>query len=90
MTPTFVSTTGGEKWRPAAAPGGAFKPHTVEADGFTVRYFEAGSGDPIVRIHGAGGPLFSYALDDLATTNRIVELELPGFGQSPLNEAHHR
>jgi pimeloyl-ACP methyl ester carboxylesterase len=55
-----------------------------------VRYFEAGSGDPIVRIHGAGGPLFSYALDDLATTNRIVELELPGFGQSPLNEAHHR
>lgn len=67
-------------------PGRVFTPGSVEADGFTVRYFEAGTGDPVVRVHGAGGPLFSYALDDLARTNRVIELELPGFGSSPIND----
>lgn len=69
-----------------APPGGTFTPASAEADGFTGRYFEAGAGQPVVRVHGAGGPLFSYDLDDLAHANRVIELELPGFGDSPVNE----
>ena len=30
---------------------------SVEADGFTIRYYEEGEGDPVVVLHGAGGPV---------------------------------
>ena len=66
-------------------PGGSFTPGQIEADGFIVRYLEAGQGEPVVRVHGAGGPRLSYALEDLASTYRVIELELPGFGASPIN-----
>jgi len=34
----------------------------VDADGFHVRYLEAGSGPPLVYLHGAGGLRISHAL----------------------------
>jgi pimeloyl-ACP methyl ester carboxylesterase len=67
----------------AEAPGAAFTPGSVTADGFTVRYFEAGAGSPIVVLHGAGGPRFTVALDLLARDHRIVLIELPGWGEEP-------
>lgn len=66
--------------------GNTFTSGSVHADGFVVRYLEAGTGDPVVRIHGAGGPLISDALADLSSTHRVIELELPGFGSSPVND----
>lgn len=70
-----------------AAVGSAFVRHAVEADGFTIGYFEAGDGEPLVVLHGAGGPRFSRALDILASQRRVILVEMPGFGDQP-NDRH--
>lgn len=67
------------------APGTDFTAGTVEADGFTIRYWAAGAGEPVIWLHGAGGPQFSFALDLLARDFRVVIVELPGFGESEIN-----
>lgn len=69
------------------APGAGFTSRTVETDGFTIRYEEAGTGDPLVVLHGAGGPQPSLALDLLARQCRVVAIEMPGFGDQP-NDVH--
>jgi pimeloyl-ACP methyl ester carboxylesterase len=56
---------------------------SVEADGFTVRYFEEGDGDAVVVLHGAGGPVPSVALDLLSAQNQILLFEIPGWGDAP-------
>ena len=66
--------------------GGGFKEKTVKADGFTIRYAEAGKGNVLVSIHGAGGMRISPAHELLAKTYRVVVFEVPGFGKSPANE----
>ncbi|MEV5843512.1 alpha/beta hydrolase [Streptomyces sp. NPDC051985] len=68
-------------------PGSAFSPHQVEADGFTIRYFQAGDGDPLLVLHGAGGPQFSLALDLLSDRFRVFLIEMPGFGDQA-NDRH--
>ena len=35
--------------------GWRFREGFVEADGFRIRYMEAGEGTPLVHLHGAGG-----------------------------------
>jgi pimeloyl-ACP methyl ester carboxylesterase len=70
-----------------AAVGAAFIQRAVDADGFTIRYFEAGDGEPLVVLHGAGGPRFSLALDILASTRRVILVEMPGFGDQA-NDRH--
>jgi pimeloyl-ACP methyl ester carboxylesterase len=65
------------------APGAGFAEHSVTADGFTIRYFEAGAGEPLVVLHGAGGPHFSVALDLLAARRRVILIEMPGWGDEP-------
>lgn len=67
----------------AEAPGAAFTEGAVTADGFTVRYFESGTGEPLVVLHGAGGPRFTVALDLLARRHRVVVIEMPGWGVEP-------
>jgi pimeloyl-ACP methyl ester carboxylesterase len=66
-----------------AAPGGAFREHFVEADGFMIRYLEAGTGEPVVYLHGGGGLHLSPAHDLLAERFHTIAFELPGFGRSP-------
>jgi pimeloyl-ACP methyl ester carboxylesterase len=66
-------------------PGGAFSEASVSADGFTIRYREAGTGAPLVCLHGAGGLRLSGAHDILAQTRRVIAFEIPGFGASPEN-----
>jgi pimeloyl-ACP methyl ester carboxylesterase len=73
MTSTAVSS----------APGAAFAEHSVTADGFTIRYWQAGAGEPLVVLHGAGGPRFTVALDLLAADRRVILVELPGWGAEP-------
>jgi pimeloyl-ACP methyl ester carboxylesterase len=59
----------------------------VDADGFRVRYLEAGpaAGEPLIVLHGAGGPRVTRAQELLAAGRRVIVLELPGFGQSEPN-----
>src|SRR5439155_1694258 len=56
-----------------------------EADGFRIRYLEAGDGAPLVHLHGAGGPRLTPAHNLLSRHFRVVLFEMPGFGQSPEN-----
>jgi pimeloyl-ACP methyl ester carboxylesterase len=58
----------------------------VEADGFRVRYAEAGQGEPLVCFHGAGGMRLSRSHELLAERHRVIVFEVPGFGTSPVNE----
>lgn len=58
----------------------------VEADGFRIRYQEAGQGEPLVSLHGAGGLRLSRSHALLAAQYRVIVFEVPGFGHSPANE----
>ena len=62
-----------------------FREGHVEADGFRIRFMEAGQGTPLVHLHGAGGPRVTRAHELLAAHFRVVAFEMPGFGQSPPN-----
>jgi pimeloyl-ACP methyl ester carboxylesterase len=64
-------------------PGAAFAERSIDAAGFTVRYFEAGSGPALLCLPGAGGPKLTLALDTLAERFRVIVLELPGWGAQP-------
>jgi pimeloyl-ACP methyl ester carboxylesterase len=57
----------------------------VEADGFHIRYLEAGQGTALVHLHGAGGLRMTRAHDMLAEHCRVIVFEMPGFGRSPEN-----
>jgi pimeloyl-ACP methyl ester carboxylesterase len=64
----------------------SFREGFVEADGFNVRFLEAGAGEPLIVLHGGGG-LRHYASHDLlAQSHRVILFEAPGFGASPANE----
>jgi len=65
--------------------GSAFREGYVEADGFRIRYQEAGRGPALVHLHGAGGLSLTPAHDLLSRRFRVVAFEMPGFGQSPEN-----
>jgi pimeloyl-ACP methyl ester carboxylesterase len=67
----------------------AFAEREVDADGFTIRYLEAGprsaEAAPVICIHGAGGLRLSPMHEILARTYRVLAFETPGFGTSPVN-----
>jgi pimeloyl-ACP methyl ester carboxylesterase len=64
----------------------SFAERTVQADGFEIRYAEAGEGPPLVCCHGAGGLRLSRGHELLAATHRVIAFEAPGFGTSPVND----
>jgi pimeloyl-ACP methyl ester carboxylesterase len=68
-----------------SAPGARFGEGYVEADGFRIRYMEAGHGPPLIHLHGAGGLRLTPAHELLSRQFRVVAFEMPGFGQSPEN-----
>jgi len=82
-----VSTTPTLPGAAQQTPGAGFTEHTVQADGFTVRYAQSGAGEALVVLHGAGGLRHSRALDLLAQQYRVLAIEMPGFGDQP-NETH--
>jgi pimeloyl-ACP methyl ester carboxylesterase len=63
----------------------SFREGFVEADGFRIRYMEAGSGEPLVYLHGGGGLHLTEAHRLLSDRFRVVAFEIPGFGRSPEN-----
>ena len=62
-----------------------FREGEVEADGFRIRYLEAGAGAPLLCLHGAGGLRLTRAHELLARRFRVIAIEMPGFGTSPEN-----
>jgi pimeloyl-ACP methyl ester carboxylesterase len=54
--------------------------------------FQAGTGDPILTLHGLGGTKASFlpTIDALAPHYRVIAMDLPGFGDSvkPLRAAY--
>jgi pimeloyl-ACP methyl ester carboxylesterase len=54
----------------------------VDSDGFRIRYLEAGTGPPLVWLHGGGGLHLSRAHALLADRYRVIALEVPGFGSA--------
>lgn len=61
-------------------------PRTLEISAHQVRILDSGAGEPVVMLHGWGGRIESMApaIDCLASSFRVVALDLPGFGESPL------
>ncbi len=73
------------KEAPREHPESGFEERFVEADGFTIRYLTAGSGEPVVYLHGGGGLHISPVHRLLAERFQVVAFEIPGFGSSPEN-----
>ncbi|MDE3075079.1 MAG: alpha/beta fold hydrolase, partial [Chloroflexota bacterium] len=67
-------------------PASEFREGYVDADGFRIRYCEAGEGEPVISLHGAGGMHLYRSHELLAKHHRMIVFEVPGFGQSPANE----
>jgi pimeloyl-ACP methyl ester carboxylesterase len=65
--------------------GANFSESFVEADGFRIRYREAGRGEPLVCLHGGGGLRLSGTHELLSRHHRVIAFEVPGFGKSPEN-----
>jgi pimeloyl-ACP methyl ester carboxylesterase len=64
----------------------SFQERYVEADGFRIRYLEAGQGEPLIWFHGGGGLQLNKLHELLAAKYRLIALEVPGFGGSPVNQ----
>lgn len=58
----------------------------VEVDGQPVNTIQLGEGPPIVFVHGLSGswPNWLEQLTVLARSHRVVAMDLPGFGHSPM------
>jgi pimeloyl-ACP methyl ester carboxylesterase len=67
-------------------PGRGFSESFVDADGFSIRYLEAGNGAPLIWLHGGGGLRLSRAHDIMSRSHRVIAFEAPGFGTSPVND----
>jgi pimeloyl-ACP methyl ester carboxylesterase len=64
----------------------AFTDRRIRADGFEIRYAEAGEGPVLVCFHGGGGLRLSPGHELLAKRHRVIAFEAPGFGNSAANE----
>ena len=60
----------------------AFREGYVDADGFTIRYMQAGEGAPLVHLHGAGGLRLTPAHELLARRYRVVAYNNRGYPPS--------
>lgn len=67
--------------------GAALQQLHLQVGSFNIRYSSAGQGQPLVVIHGAGGPVFTRALDSLAAGRQVILLELPDWGDTE-NQTH--
>ncbi|GAA2373108.1 alpha/beta fold hydrolase [Dactylosporangium salmoneum] len=63
-----------------------FRVHTVQVGPWSTRVLEAGTGQPLVLMHGTGGHLEAYArnVPALAERFRVVAYDFPGHGRTTL------
>ena len=59
-----------------------FKLHYVNAGGINTRVLEAGSGEPLVLLHGTGGHIEAYArnIPELSKHFRVICIDMVGHG----------
>ncbi len=55
---------------------------TIDVRGAKIRALEAGSGAPVLYLHGMDGPRADPLLMELARSHRVIAPEIPGFGRS--------
>jgi pimeloyl-ACP methyl ester carboxylesterase len=60
--------------------------HEIEVVGARVNYVEMGEGPPLVFVHGLSGCWQNWLenIPHFARTHRVVAMDLPGFGSSPM------
>lgn len=63
----------------------AFEPRTIDARGIETSYFEAGSGEPVIMLHGSGPGVSALAnwrhnMPTLAQRFRVLAPDIVGFG----------
>lgn len=63
----------------------SFREGFVNADGFRIRFMEAGDGPALIHLHGAGGLHLTPAHSLLSESHRVIAFEMPGFGDSAEN-----
>lgn len=59
----------------------------ADLDPYRIHYYEAGEGHPIVLLHGSGPGATGWSnfkdnIGPLAETNRVLAVDMPGWGQS--------
>ena len=64
----------------------------VLVDGVNLQYLEAGSGPPLLLVHGheQSATSWRWVIPVLARTHRVLALSLPGHGDSAPADASHR
>lgn len=57
---------------------------STQVFGQTIRYYDVGSGPPLVLIHGIGGDAddWAFCFNALAASHRVIALDMLGFGRS--------
>lgn len=72
--------------KPAAAFAPPALPVLREAAvfGCAIRYYDVGTGPPLILVHGVGGDADQWApcIRGLAASHRVIAIDLPGFGRS--------
>jgi pimeloyl-ACP methyl ester carboxylesterase len=63
--------------------------HWVELDGTPVKVIQLGEGPPLLLVHGLSGCWQNWLenIPYFARTHRVIALDLPGFGASPMPAA---
>jgi pimeloyl-ACP methyl ester carboxylesterase len=72
-------------------PSVAVEERNIEVDGLPIRYVTAGTGPPLVLLHGAGDNALDWrwVMPDLATAHRVYAPNLPGSPNSVRPFANH-
>ncbi|HOV68688.1 MAG TPA: alpha/beta hydrolase, partial [Clostridia bacterium] len=58
---------------------------------YVIHYFEKGTGDPLIMIHGLGQSMYTFRknIDELSRNFRVIALDLPGHGYSDVPETDY-
>ncbi|MGA9285634.1 MAG: alpha/beta hydrolase [Solirubrobacteraceae bacterium] len=64
--------------------------HWITVAGTPLNVIDLGEGDPIVFVHGLSGswPNWLEQLPVFARNHRVIAMDLPGFGHSPMPQEH--
>lgn len=90
LSPTPATDPAAQGRGPAVAEG-RFESHTLQLAHGRIAWREAGSGPPLVLLHGIGSGSGSWAaqLQALSARYRVIAWDAPGYGDSdPLPVAH--